>query len=314
MSTLEALIVARLKADAALADMLTTWAESPAVFVDSVPDDDSPLWPSPDADTDLAQYARIIVAVEPQYDAARGTDGSVRVTITGPDDRLPAIERRVRQLLDGWLWADADDMGSPVATRWRRTVASPFVPDAAGIGEVLADFDLVRLPALDLPSPNPLEGLRYWIEHLSPALALEGDPAQWSDTSAVPALWWSVDEGPRHIRNMGRDVRWWEVAIRGHVITPDPSARLALAAMLAQRLAEANAVQLSDGSWLDITGRVEVNPGADPIRTGQVLFRAEYRTVAQRTAVPKVQGFRIGPVADDAPPGEAMEMEVPASG
>jgi hypothetical protein len=286
MATLDELVAQALAADPTLAGLLATWNGEPAVFVDAAPDDTDPGWARGE------QYPRVEVSVIRGWDPARSVDGTVRLAVSGQDVELVPVRDRATLVLQDRLYRPTGE--PPQVTRARGATLEPItVDEERNLQEHSVEFDLVMLMALATFEPDPVQTAIDWTVDTF-GTALQADPATWGPTDGVPALYWSVtsfEQAPKAVTlNRERQLRRWNVELRGHVLSPDTQQRLLWSRTVAEALANMPSLQMADGSWMETVSRPRVLLGADPVRDGQVQVGFNFRTVTGEPMVPAGPG------------------------
>lgn len=261
MASLESLIYSRLTGDATLSGLLAQYAGYPAVFEMFAPEDSDQGWSG-------VQTPRIQYEVVRQEDPERQVDGDLTITIVdaGSSMAVPAdIEQRVRELLDGLtIHTDA----GTVSLHWAESNPFDEADDFRGIEAV---FDLIAWPAGITYEPDPVAALRSWCAQNYPALQV--DPAVWAPTDLAPALYWRLASvSAVEPQNWGA---WVTVSIQGHILVATSDGRLPWIRRIAEGLALARRIDLSDGSPL-LFEALSADSNADPLREGQIRLTARF--------------------------------------
>lgn len=142
-------------------------------------------------------------------------------------------------------------------------------------------YEVWRLNALVPPSDtnHPATALRDWTGVTFPDVQV--DPLTWQPSNTKPGVFWRLDAMPRIVE------QWptWallEARMRGHVLAPAPGVRAEWALKLATRLAVTRRLTLTEGTGEEATEhpmdivQVAQDPGAHPMRTGQVVATVQY--------------------------------------
>lgn len=261
MTTLEALLHSRLVSDPDLQALLAVHGGQPAIFELMAPPDDDEGWTGP-------QTPRVEYFVRRQEDPARHMAGSVTLTVIDRGesfDRVDAIEARLRELLDGAVFQPE---AGTVSLRWSTFEQFDQDPDYRGVEVV---YDLIAWPSHLTYSPDPIAALRDFSTSTWPELRV--DPLTWGQTDEAPALYWRL--ASLDITEETQWGAWVQARIQGHLLTPQPSARATWIRRVAEGLALARRLHLSDGSPLFILN-IDADSEADPLRAGQLRVTARF--------------------------------------
>ena len=302
MSTLEELVYDRLAASEAVTALLAQVdTDKPAIFVEQAPDSSSKRWVEP-----AEQTPRVVLTVQRIEDPARGSDATLLVDLFGLSDALPALSAAVQAALSGVYFHPTSE--PPLAIRVPSAMPDPALAAYASIDDALAlSFDVLAFPPAAVFAPDPVTTLQEWAADTlvddDDKPQVQVDPSAWDADEALPALYCSL-------RSQRLLKRWptkfqWQAEVRLHLLHRDVTTREAMARRLAQALAQTPDLRMGQG-WLTIDRPLVADFAADPFRTGQVSFTAEFWTAKPPSAAQKIERVELS--GQDLP-----TVEVPAA-
>lgn len=268
---IEEALYEHLIAQSDLTQYLTTYKGIPAVFNQEAPADTDALW------GDGPQYGRIVFSEDIQGDPERIMGGTLMVDIMCKENlQFPeVIEPIVRELIHGWFFSN----GTFTAEAQWKSTASFTEPTDKVVGCTLV-FDLLAFPLMSTGSPDVIERINEWtgaIEglHVINYTALPSNA--WKPTGTDSAVYWRlVNDAPAVWIPDTFQTIWRTSTIRCHIFSKDHPTADTVARNLITQLYTVKRLQKPGESQIMVNQRNTVDPGADPLKTGQVTVEATY--------------------------------------
>lgn len=266
--TLEDLIYRRLCNHQPLKDCLATYADAPAVFYQSAPDDTSDGW------KEKTQYPRIDYVIDYQANPERKTSGVLTLNIycsskgAAPED----IEPTVQSLLRDVFFTTSDR--TPYAMAWARSDAFDIKNDAPIIG-VTVTFDIYAFPSHETVDPDPVQTMNHYIEEKYPsAIVIGGNtalPEEFQPTADAPVFYFRL-AGLDTDRETNT-VAWMNATIACHIFAGGQEVKYMKA--LADSLALAGEVIMPDTSPMFIK-RLQADAALNALVAGQLRLSTQF--------------------------------------
>lgn len=267
---LEELIQKRFVSTATLAERLTTYNGVPAVFSLEAPGDEQEGWGGE------TQYPMVTYNYDLQANEERNSAGSLSVSIfcqntadTFPEDIAPIVKECLRDVI---LLPEG---GTPYCFTWARTDAFTMGEDAGKAGVVIGcevRFDILEYPSMETSDPDPVMAVDKYIKELYPECLVMGYDRMEEITEA------SADQPVVYCRLISSEkqeetntVVWMDGRIAVHVLCPESTVRLKMAADIANHLSLDGEVIMLDHSPMFIK-RLQVNYKSDYLKEGQVFI------------------------------------------
>lgn len=271
---LEELIQKRFVSTAALAERLTTYNGVPAVFSLEAPGDEQDGWGGE------TQYPMVTYNYDLQANEERNSAGSLSVSIfcqnttdVFPEDIAPIVKECLRDVI---LLPEG---GTPYCFTWARTDAFTMSEDAGKAGVVIGcevRFDILEYPSMETSDPDPVMAVDKYIKELYPECLVMGYDRMEEITEA------SADQPVVYCRLISSEkqegtntVAWMDGRIAVHVLCPENTVRLKMAADIANHLSFDGEVIMLDYSPMFIK-RLQVNYKSDYLKEGQVFITGHY--------------------------------------
>lgn len=271
---LEELIQKRFVSTAALAERLTTYNGVPAVFSPEAPGDEQDGWGGE------TQYPMVTYNYDLQANEERNSAGSLSVSIfcqnttdVFPEDIAPIVKECLRDVI---LLPEG---GTPYCFTWARTDAFTMGEDAGKAGVVIGcevRFDILEYPSMETSDPDPVMAVDKYIKELYPKCLVMGYDRMEEITEA------SADQPVVYCRLISSEkqeetntVAWMDGRIAVHVLCPESTVRLKMAADIANHLSLDGEVIMLDYSPMFIK-RLKVNYKSDYLKEGQVFITGHY--------------------------------------
>lgn len=271
---LEELIQKRFVSTAALTERLTTYNGVPAVFSSEAPGDEQEGWGGE------TQYPMVTYNYDLQANEERNSAGSLSVSVfcqnttdVFPEDIAPIVKECLRDVI---LLPEG---GTPYCFTWARTDAFTMGEDAGKAGVVIGcevRFDILEYPSMETSDPDPVMAVDKYIKELYPKCLVMGYDRMEEITEA------SADQPVVYCRLISSEkqeetntVAWTDGRIAVHVLCPESTVRLKMAADIANHLSLDGEVIMLDYSPMFIK-RLQVNYKSDYLKEGQVFITGHY--------------------------------------
>ena len=278
---IEHVLCEHLKNQPELAECLTTYAERPAVFNQSAPDDQDAFWGSG------PQYGRVVFAVDLQGDTERTMGGMLIVDIMckeaeNSEDPLPEdIEPILRSLIHGYFFTDK---GFTVAAQWKNSNYFTQATDQV-IGCTLA-FELLAFPIITTTTLDVVARFNEWSSHFENLHVInygELPAAAWKPSGNESAVYWRfLTEAPANWIPDTYQTIWRTATIKGHIFSETPAVATSVARDLTVQLYAVKRLRKDGESPIMVNRRNTTDIGADPLRTGQVTVEATFGIIVSR--------------------------------
>ena len=215
-----------------------------------------------------------------QANEERNSAGSLSVSIfcqnttdVFPEDIAPIVKECLRDVI---LLPEG---GTPYCFTWARTDAFTMGEDAGKAGVVIGcevRFDILEYPSMETSDPDPVMAVDKYIKELYPECLVMGYDRMEEITEA------SADQPVVYCRLISSEkqeetntVAWMDGKIAVHVLCPESTVRLKMAADIANHLSLDGEVIMLDHSPMFIK-RLQVNYKSDYLKEGQVFITGHY--------------------------------------
>ena len=284
---LSELVHKRLSVDRNIASCLAEYGGTPAIFNTDFPNDQDEGWEG------RTQYPRISYQFNMQVDMDRASAGTLRVSVYSFQNPIicERLEVFVRDALKDVLMK-ADDH-APVCVSWART--DPFLLEGNEIICKDIEFDVLEYPSQETTDPDPIMALSAYIKEVVPDSIVLGidEVGEFTNPADAPIIFCRLESLQLDLTGHSRQqVTWFNCQIAVHLLCPDPSLRLKLAAGLSQRLALDDEIIMLDDSPMTLRG-ITMNNRADYLRGGQLTINAHYGCLNDSFAMPIVRHVNI---------------------
>ena len=250
---------------------LAVYAEKPAVFFQSAPDDNSETW------TSIAQYPRIILSMDMFANAERNVMGLLVVDVICTEEGLPPeeIEPYVIQALEGVFFTPKGD--TTFSPKWRNTQVfrEQNVTDKShNIGMTL-NFDIYEFPVLETSDPDPIAAINFYAQNWDKKLVVIGrdelpeifEPKRHSPVAYFRRVNTSVEK-------QTNTVIWILGDVAMHLFAPTLRDRIEWLEQFSQGLSFAGEITMLDGSLMFVRN-IRGDSRADEV-TGQLTIGVRY--------------------------------------
>ena len=277
---LEELIQKRFVSTAALTERLTTYSGAPAIFSSEAPGDEQEGWGGE------TQYPMVTYNSDLQANEERNSAGSLSVSILCqntadifPEDIAPIVKGCLRDVI---LLPEG---GTPYCFTWARTDAFTMGEDAGKAGVVIGcevRFDILEYPSMETSDPDPVMAVDKYIKELYPECLVMGYDRMKEITEA------SAEQPVVYCRLISTEkqeetntVAWMDGRIAVHILCPESTVRLKMAADIANHLSLNGEVIMLDYSPMFVK-RLQVNYKSDYLKEGQVFITGHYGLLRYR--------------------------------
>lgn len=269
---LEELIYKRFASSEKLVKCLASFGGNPAVFSPEPPDNNQEGWDG------NVQYPKVIYNFDLQANEERHSAGTLSVSLLcqNTTDVMPEkIEPLVRECLRDVILKPEN--GIPYCFAWARTDA--FTIDEKN-GDVTIGsevrFDILEYPSQETTDPDPVMAACSYIKEIYPECLVMGFDEMGEITEASgsrPVIYCrlvSVDKGRET-----NTVVWMDGKIAVHILCPDSSLRLKIAAGITNRLSLDGEIIMLDHSPMYVK-HLQTNYKADYLKAGQIIFTGNF--------------------------------------
>ena len=224
----------------------------------------------------FGQYKRIRGLANEERNSAGSLSVSIfcqNTTDVFPEDIAPIVKECLRDVI---LLPEG---GTPYCFTWARTDAFTMGEDAGKAGVVIGcevRFDILEYPSMETSDPDPVMAVDKYIKELYPGCLVMGYDRMEEITEA------SADQPVVYCRLISAEkqeetntVAWMDGRIAVHVLCPESTVRLKMAADIANHLSLDGEVIMLDYSPMFIK-RLQVNYKSDYLKEGQVFITGHY--------------------------------------
>lgn len=295
----EELLLAQLREDGRLVEVLTKYGGETAVFYQNAPMDVDPLWEG-------ACFPRVEFFIDRSRDLERKTAGSLYLSVKTTSRDVSStggnlerdIELLLTEIVGGTFYSPEGGMekeGAIFGVEWVRSDA--WVKsyndrsNEAGAVELYGvdlTFDLIAFPKQVTTNPDPVEGAKLFVKERFPqvvVIGLDEIPRIFKPSDEVPALYWRFAGYEGDFRQT-YSVNWYRGILALHLFTETLGERNRLLKEVAELLQLQGEILLLDQSPLFLQ-KVTVLHEGDSLREGQLRISGEYGVlVSERKSRP----------------------------
>ncbi len=269
---LEELIYKRFCSCEQLVKSLASFGGKPAIFSPEPPDEGQEGW------CGEVQYPKLIYNYDLQANEERNSAGTLSVSLLCQNVAEIAPERiepLVRECLRDVILKPEN--GVPYCFAWARTDAFTIDEKKGNItigSEVR--FDILEYPSQETTDPDPVMAACRYIKEIYPDCLVMGYDRMGEITEASasrPVVYCrlvSVEKGRET-----NTVAWMDGKIAVHILCPDSSIRLKIAAGITNRLSLDGEIIMLDHSPMGIK-RLQTNYKSDYLKEGQIIFTGNF--------------------------------------
>lgn len=285
---IEQALYEHLIAQANLAQHLTTYNGVPAVFNQEAPADTDALW------GDGPQYGRIVFAVDIKGDPERTMGGTLVVDIQCKENlQFPeVIEPIVRELIHGWFFSSGTFAAE---AQWK--TSSYFTEPTDKVTGCTIVFDLLAFPLMTTGSPDVIARINEWTSGIEGLHVINYDAlpsTAWRPEGTDSAVYWRLvtDKPAVWIPDTYQTI-WRTSTIKCHIFSADHATADTVARGLMTQLYTAKRLMKDGESPIMVNQTNTIDPGADPLRTGQLTVEATYAIIVHIEPDPTLINIEI---------------------
>lgn len=275
---LEELIRKRFLESESLVKHLAVFGDMPAIFSPDPPEENQEDWKN------STQYPMVHYSYDLQANEERQSAGTLSVSLLcqNTTDVMPeAIEPLIKDCLRDVILTPDGEL--PYCFAWART-------DAFSIDEKRENmtigceirFDILAYPSQVTTDPDPVEAVNQYLKKMYPECIVIGyDRLEeiTEATAARPVLYcWLLTADKSEETNM---VAWMDGRIAVHILCPDSSVRMKMAAAISNKMSLDGEIIMLDDSPMFIK-RLQVNYKSDYLKDGQVFITGHYGLLRYR--------------------------------
>ena len=265
---------------------LTEYAGKMAIFNQSAPADNDPLW------GEGPKYSRIVFTVDLQGEPDRILGGKLTLDLLCSDDanQFPEeIEPLIRPLIHGYFFCNRKFV---VAAQWKNT--SPFTEPTNRLSGCTVFFELLAFPIISTSTPDLISRFNAWTAEFPNLHVINYDAlptAAWKPTGKQSAVYWRVaTEAPAGWIPDTYQTIWRTAMVKGHVFSETPAEAANVARDLTIRLHADKRLLKPGEAPIMVNRRNTTDSSADPLRTGQVTVEATYGIIVAYEPDPEQVG------------------------
>lgn len=285
---IEQALYEHLIAQANLAQYLTTYNGVPAVFNQEAPADTDALW------GDGPQYGRIVFAVDIKGDPERTMGGTLVVDIQCKENlQFPeVIEPIVRELIHGWFFSSGTFTAE---AQWK--TSSYFTEPTDKVTGCTIVFDLLAFPLMTTGSPDVIARINEWTSGIEGLHVINYDAlpsTAWRPEGTDSAVYWRLitDKPAVWIPDTYQTI-WRTSTIKCHIFSADHATADTVARDLVTQLYTTKRLMKDGESPIMVNQTNTIDPGADPLRTGQLTVEATYAIIVHIEPDPTLINIEI---------------------
>ena len=272
---LEELIHKRFVGSESLRKHLAVFGGMPAVFSPAPPEENQEGW------NGAAQYPMVYYSYDLQANEERKSAGilSVSLLCQNTADVMPeAIEPLIKECLRDVILTPEE--GLPYCFAWARTDAFS-VAESMTIGCEIR-FDILAYPSQATTDPDPVEAANQYLKRMYPECIVIGYDRLEEITEATaekPVLYCRLVAADKaEETNM---VAWMDGRMAVHILCPDSSVRMAMAAAISGRISLDGEIIMLDDSPMFIK-KLQSDYKSDYLKDGQVFVTGHYGLLRHR--------------------------------
>lgn len=269
---IEELIYKQLTNNSNISDVLTSYNNSPAVFMAQAPQDNDEKWAT-------SQYPRAVFSVNAQYSPDRKSSGTLTIDVLCIENQSIAPEDItglfVNSLNGVFFTSDDGDVKSAL---WKRT--DPFEVHSGNnnprvIGATM-EFDLLSFPCRETINPDPVMGLSAFIKSQYSMILIGRDeiPSIFKPSKEQPAIYIRPLSNTAAQKN-SHAVAWMNSKIACHVFAGDYQQQEMLLRSIVNCLSVYGEFRLLDNSPY-LINQLALDSTANPLTSGQLTINGTF--------------------------------------
>lgn len=273
---IEQALLQHLRHQDALSPYMAYYGDDMAIFSQEAPADVDPFWGTG------PQYGRIVFSVDMQGDPERTMGGILMVDILCEKNKQfpELIEPIVRDLIHGWFFSSEK---LTVAAQWRGS--DPFTEPTRNVSGCTLTFDLLAFPMLTTFPVDVIARINEWSAGFEGihVINYDGLPnTAWKPSETESAVYWRLvkEEPAKWIPDTFQTI-WRTAMIKCHVFSQDIATSVAVAREFRYQLYADKRLMKNGEAPIMVNRNNTVDPGADPLRTGQLAVEATYGEIVR---------------------------------
>lgn len=286
---IEQALYEHLKSQEALALMLATYNNKPAIFNQEVPADSDPLW------GEGPQYSRLVFSVDIQGDPERTMGGTLTLDIMcKADDAFPEVlEPVVRGLIDGYFFSSTDN-GFIAAAQWKNS--SYFTDPVEHVTGCTMAFELLGFPIISTNNPDVVARFSEWSAKLPGVTVINWEPlptTAWKPDETTAIYWRVSQEKPCNWIPDTYQTVWRTATVKGHIFAKNKATAATIAQTVAFELYSLQRLLKTGEAPLMVDRGISIENGADPLRGGQLAIEATYGVIVKFGAKETIKNINV---------------------
>lgn len=265
---IEYTILKHLQNDIPLCAGLAVYDDKPAIFIREAPPETDLLWGGD-------QYPHIIFSIDMLEDREKETDGvlNLRIMYESGDNSSGEMEKRLRQLIDGYFFSSSE---YTLSALW--TWTNSFISSQNEMSGIAVSFGLLTYPVLRTDDPDPIRLLGDYLKDKYPEAYIigekEDDRGAWYPTDEEATIYIrTVSVSPCNYIDDNYACIWRTAAMKVHVFADDSALRIC--DEIAKDLSMKKRLIFPDKGPFTIDD-TKIDAGTDVHRTGQLSVNGTY--------------------------------------
>ncbi len=273
---LEELIYQRFLTNKKLVQQLATYADKPAIFSSTPPEDNQQGWQG------KIQYPRMVYQFDLQANEERKSAGTLLISLycqntdkVDPEEIEPIIRNTLKDVLL------TPENGTPYAFSWARTDGFEATETIQGhidrllIGSEIR-FDILEYPFQETSDPDPILGMSQYLKALYPdsiVLGIDKIKAITEASKETPILYCRLISV--EVAEETNNVVWMDGRIAIHILCPNHEVRLKQTVAIINKLSLDGEIILLDRSPMFLK-HVRMDNQSDYLKDGQIFITGRY--------------------------------------
>ncbi len=269
---LEELIRKRFVESENLVKNLAVFADMPAVFSPSPPEENQEGW------NGVTQYPMVYYSYDLQANEERQSAGTLLVSLlcSNTTDVIPeALEPLIKDCLRDVVLAP--DGGTPYCFAWAGTEAFA-VEEKKGDETIGCEirFDILAYPSQITTDPDPVDAVNEYLKKMYPECVVIGYDRLKETTEAVPerpVLYCRLLTADKNMET--NTVVWMDAGMSIHILCPDSDTRIKITAAISNRMSIDGEIIMLDDSPMFLK-KLQADYKSDYLKDGQIFFVGHY--------------------------------------